>query len=496
MDSGIRLLPSHIPGFDLISAGGLPLNRATLVSGTAGSAKTVFAAQFLAEGIREAGEPGVFVTLEEVADDIRNAMAAFGWDIAAWEKEGKWAFVDGSVSGEEEEAFVGDYDLGGLLARIEGAISRIGARRLAMDALSAFFSRFQDHGKVRSELFRINHALRRMGVTSVMTAERTGAGGESCRYGVEEFVSDNVIILRNVLEMEHRYRTMEILKMRGVPHRRGEFPFVVVDGRGIEVVPLSAIPLEHPSARTRISLGNAELDAMCHGGPFSDSTILVSGPTGSGKTLVAMEFAVGGAAAGERCLFLGFEESREQLRRNAASWGHDLSRLEAGGNLRLVCEYPASASLEDRLVQIKDLLNEYRPHRLVVDSLTTLGRLVSEKAIRDFTIGLTSFVKQAQIAALFTADVGPIIGGAEVTEKNLSAMTDGIILLRYVEIGSEVFRGLVVLKMRGTRHDKRVREYTIGDRGLLIGQPFRQLHGVLTGSARPTAFQLEDGRDA
>lgn len=482
---GIQLLPTHITGLDQICAGGLPLNRATLVSGTAGSAKTVFATQFLAEGIRQAGENGVLVTLEEYPEDIRAAMASFGWDLAAWEAEGKLAIVNGSVLVEEEESFVGDYDLGGLLARIEAAVKRVGARRLSMDALSAFFSRFQDHGKIRSELFRIIQAIRKMGVTSVLTTERTGENGQNCRYGVEEFVADNVIILRNTLEMEQRYRSLEILKMRGVAHRRGEFPFVVVDGRGIEVIPLSAIPLEHPSSRRRTTFGDPELDALCGGGPFSDTAILVSGPTGSGKTVLATEFATGGAATGERCLFLGFEESRNQLLRNASNWGRDFSQLEAEGRLKIICEYPSSASLEDRLVRIKDLIDEYQPQRLVLDSLTALGRLVSEKAIRDFTVGLTSFVKRAQITALFTGEVGQIIGATEVTDKNLSSLADGIILLRYVEIGSQVYRGITILKMRGTGHDHQIREYTIDNQGLQVGPPFQQVHGVLTGSAWP-----------
>jgi circadian clock protein KaiC len=490
---GVKLLATQIPGFDLISTGGLPLNRATLVSGTAGSAKTIFATQFLAEGIRQAGEAGVFVTLEESPEDIRGTMLGFGWDIAGWEAEGKWAFVDGSRPAGEEETLIGDYDLGGLLARIQAAVAKVGATRLAMDAVSVVFSRYRDHWKIRSELLRINQALRNLGVTSLITGERTQDYGEIGRYGVEEFVADNVVILRNVLDMEQRRRTVEILKMRGVPHRRGEFPFVVVNGRGIEIVPLSAIRLEHASSTIRVSFGNAELDRMCHGGLFRDSTILVSGPTGAGKTLLATEFAAGGAAAGERCLYLGFEESREQLFRNAAAWGRDFARLEAEGFLMAVCEYPESAGLDDRLVRIKDLLAEYRPQRLVLDTLTALGRLASEKSFRDFTIGLTAFIKQAQIPALFTAEIGRADSVTAVTERHLSTLTDSIIMLRLVEIGSQMYRSLTVLKMRGSGHETQIREFTIDDQGMHLGPAFRQVQGVLTDSGR-TVPMGSDGR--
>ncbi len=388
------MVATGIPGFDLIAAGGMPSQRASLVTGTAGTGKTIFAAQFLVEGIRQAQEAGVFVTLEDSPDDLRMAMQSIGWDLAAFEADGKLVFVDGSALVGEEEPLVGDYDLDGLLARIQAAIAKVGARRLAIDAVTALFARFPDAVLVRSELFRITRAIRGMGVTSVITSERTTDDGDISRYGIEEFVVDNVIVLRNVREAELRRRTLEILKMRGVPHRRGEFPFVIVPGRGIEVVPLSTIPLQHPSTSVRTAFGNPELDGMPGGGLYRDSTTLVSGQTGVGKTLTAIEFIAGGAAAGERGLFLGFEESREQLIRNARAWGHDIERLESAGSLRMLCEYPESASLEDRLIRIKDLIADFHPQRLVLDTLSALHRLASEKTFRNFILGLTMLVKR------------------------------------------------------------------------------------------------------
>lgn len=473
--SGIELVATNIPGFDLLAVGGLPRHRTALIVGTAGSGKTVFATQFLIEGVRQSNTPGVFVTLEESPQDIRNNMRSLGCDIAAMEADAQWMFVDATPSIAQEDVLIGDYDLGGLLARIQAAVSRIGATRVVIDAIGTLVLRLGDPGKIRSELYRISRTLDNLRVTSLMTGEQTSDYGEIGRYGAEEFAVDSVIVMRNALEGELRRRTIEILKMRGVPHRRGEFPFVIVDGAGIEVVPLSAISLEHKSTPARIPFGNPGLDLMCAGGPFRDSTILVSGPTGAGKTLMAAEFAVGAAQRGERCLFLGFEESREQLFRNANGWGHDFSGMEEAGLLRVSCEYPESRNLEDRLVYIKKNIIEFRPQRIALDSLGALGRLATIRTMRDFVLGLTAFVKHYQICTLFTTAVEHVVGATTVTESRLTEFTDAIFLLRYVEMHSSMRHGVMVLKMRGSRHDTAIREFTIDDQGMHVGAPF---HGA------------------
>jgi circadian clock protein KaiC len=478
----VEKLATGINGFDGISQGGLPKGRTTLVAGTAGSAKTIFAIQFLANGIRDNKESGVFVTFEEPPEDIRNNVIGLGWDIRKWEKDGKWAFVDASPQPSDQPVIAGDFDLGALVARIEHAVNKVGAKRVSLDSLGAIFSRFSEVSIVRGELFRIAVALKQMGVTAVLTAERTNEFGEIARFGVEEFVADNVIILRNVLEAEKRRRTVEILKFRGTTHQKGEYPFTIVPEEGIVVIPLSAIELKQRSSTIRITSGNSELDMMCSGGFFRDSIILVSGATGTGKTLMVTEFMAGGAKNNERAMCFAFEESREQLVRNASGWGIDYEKMEKDGNLKILARYPESAGLEDHLIWMKNEMDAFKPGRIAVDSLSALERVSTIKGYREFVIGLTSFIKQQEAAGMVTSTTPTLLGGTSITEAHISTITDSIILLRYVEIFGEMRRCLTVLKMRGSMHEKNIREYTIDGNGCHIGKPFTNVTGILSGN--------------
>ena len=471
-----------IPGFDLVAFGGLPRERSTLVSGTAGSGKTVFCAQFLAEGILHAGEAGVFVTFEESPEDIRRNLAGFGWDVARWESEDLWAFVDASPSTGADTIETGPYDLGALLARVEHAIRRTGATRVSIDSVASSFHQFESAATVRTELCRLGGALKKMGVTSVVTAERTEEYGDIARHGVEEFVADNVIILRNGLEGEKRRRTLEILKFRGTDHQKGEFPFSVTPDRGVVLIPISAIQLNQRSSDVRVSSGNSAMDDMCGGGFFRDSVILVSGATGTGKTLMVTEFTAAGARSEERCLILAYEESREQLLRNARGWGVDFEGMEREGTLRISCMYPEVMGLEDHLIRMKRITEEFEPTRVAVDSLSALERVSTAKGFREFVIGLTSFIKHRETVGLFTATTPTLLGGTSVTEAQISTITDSIILLRYVEMFGEMHRGVTVLKMRGSIHDKEIREFHIDGEGMHIGKPFRNASGILAGN--------------
>ncbi len=492
-------MPTGIAGLDLIAGGGLPTGRSTLVTGTSGSAKTVLACQFLIEGIRQADHPGVFVTFEEPPDAICSNVAGFGWDVSHWEKEGKWAFVDVSPRTDGQPAVVtGPFDLSGLLVRIENAIRRTGARRVAVDSLGGIFTQLGSGSTVRFELFRVIAALKALGVTSLITAERSEEYGPISRFGIEEFVTDNVIVLRNTLEGEKRRRTIEILKFRGAPHQKGEFPFTISSAEGVVVIPLSAMELTQKSSDLRISSGIAALDQMCGGGFFRDSIILLSGATGTGKTLVTTQFIGGGARAGERSLFFAFEESRDQLFRNARGWGIDFERLESQGLLRVVCVYPEIASVEDHLIRIKKEMEDFHPQRVAVDSLSALERVATVKSFREFAISLASFIKERNVAGLFTATSASLMGGSSITETHISTLTDSIILLRYVETYGEMRRALTVLKMRGSRHDKDIREFTIDAQGMHIGKSFHTITGILSGqfNYRSTAEALHSGEVA
>ena len=484
---GIQKLATNIPGLDHITQGGIPRNRTCLISGTAGSAKTVIAVQFLAEGIMKSGKSGVFVTFEEPPSDIRDNMASMGWDIAKWEREGKWVFVDASAQPGEAPVVAGSYDLGALLARIEHAISACKADMISLDSLDAIFNQLPDRSSVRRELSRIATTLKKIKMTAIMTAERSQEYGDISRYGVEEFVADNVIILRNVLEEEKRRRTIEVLKFRGTTHKKGEHPFTVVPGEGMIVIPLSAIELKQKSSNTRITSGNTELDAMCGGGFFRDSLVLISGATGTGKTLIAAEFIAGGLKVGEKALLFAFEESREQLFRNARDFGTDFEKMESDGQLKVICDYPEIMGLDDHLIHMNKVINDFKPLRIAVDSLSALERVSSVKGFREFVIGLSSSIKELEIAGLFTSTTPTLLGWSSITEAHISATTDSIILLRNVEINGGMRRALTVLKMRGSEHEKHIREFTIDGKGMHIGKPFRNVTGILSGNPAEVA---------
>ena len=489
---GIVKTPSGIEGFDHISLGGLPVCATTLLSGTSGSGKTVFGLQFLIGGIREQNHAGVFVTFEEPPDKVMRHMMGFGWDLQGEIAADKLRIVDATPEPGEQFVVAGSFDFAALMARIEHAIRQVDAKRVVMDSLAAVFPQFGDAALIRREIHRIVHSLSLLGVTTIITMERNEEYGEIARFGVEEFVADNVMILRNPLDRERRRRTVEILKFRGTNHQKGEFPFTIDPRNGITVIPLSAIELKQPSSTIRISSGNPNIDEMCGGGIFRDSVILVSGATGTGKTLMVAQLTDATIRRGQRVLLFAYEESREQLVRNAASWGVDLLEAEGKGLLRFVCRYPETLGLEDHLIQIKEQIEDFAPGLIAIDSLSALERVSSFKPFREFVIGLTSHVKSKQMAGMFTNTTSMLVGGESVTESHISTIADSIVLLRYVELQGEMRRGITILKMRGSWHDKSIREYVVTDRGMELGEAFRDVHGILTGNPIYTLNQERD----
>jgi circadian clock protein KaiC len=477
----LERVKTGVKAFDDLVMGGLPRARTTVVGGTPGSGKTVFATQFLAQGITTYGENGVLVTFEEPPPDIEANMRSFGWDLRKWRREGALAFVDASPPANEE-LVVGDFDLAGLLARIQHAVKTVNARRVVLDSLTQLFDHFIGDPKVlRRELFQISIALKKSGLTVLMTAERNSEYGEITRHRLEEFVADNVVILRNVLHREKRRRTIEVLKMRGSHHAEGEAPFTLVANQGVVAVPLSSLRLEQQSSMVRVTSGNPAIDEMCGGGFFRDSVTLVSGATGTGKTLLVTNFLAGGVAAGEKAILFGYEESKGQLFRNAHGWGVDFAKMEDEGKLKIICLYPEAQGLPDHLLTVESLVDEFQPNRIAIDSLSALERIAPDAGFREFLISLTSFIKKREIAGLCTATSKSLIGGESASEQHISTLTDSIILLRYIQEQNTMHRGLMVLKMRGSEHAKEIRRFAIDGRGMHLGEPFKDAPNVFAG---------------
>ncbi|MEO1144839.1 MAG: circadian clock protein KaiC [Cyanobacteria bacterium J06638_22] len=487
---GIQKIRTMIEGFDDISHDGLPIGRTTLVSGTSGTGKTLFAVQFLYNGIVHFNEPGVFVTFEESpADIIRNAYS-FGWDLQELIDERKLFILDASPDPEGQEV-IGNFDLSALIERIQYAIRKYQAKRVSIDSVTAVFQQYDAASVVRREIFRLVARLKQVGATTIMTTERVEEYGPVARFGVEEFVSDNVVIVRNVLEGERRRRTMEILKLRGTTHMKGEYPFTIMN-QGINIFPLGAMRLTQRSSNARVSSGVPILDEMCGGGFFRDSIILATGATGTGKTLLVSKFLKDGCRIGERALLFAYEESRAQLARNASSWGINFEELEQQGLLKIICAYPESAGLEDHLQIIKSEISEFKPSRIAIDSLSALARGVSNNAFRQFVIGVTGFAKQEEITGFFTNTTDQFMGSNSITDSHISTITDTILLLQYVEIGGEMARAINVFKMRGSWHDKGIREYVITEKGPDIKDSFRNFESIISGSPRRITSDEKD----
>lgn len=483
-------IPTGIEGFELITIGGLPRGRPTLLSGSSGSGKTIFSMEIVYRSVAEFGRPAVFFTMEEPAIDIVRNVKRMGWDIDPLLRDGKLVIVDLSPSPVSiQEA--GEYDLEGFIAQIRHVVGEINAEVVVIDSLGSLFLQFADSASIRREIFRVTHVLRELGVTAILTAERLAEYGPISRHGVEEFVSDNIIVLRNVLRAEKVRRTIQVVKMRGDSHFSGEYPFTISRG-GISILPLSARQLTQASSSQRVSTGNSRLDDMVGGGLFRDSLALVSGPTGTGKTLMASSFAAQTCRDGERVLLLAYEESQPQLLRNAQSWGLDFEMWEDRGLLRVVCQYPEAMGLEDHLLMIQREIEAFEPTRMIVDSLSALERIGAVRYFREFVIGLTSFAREKELCSLYTSATPRLSGGDSITEAHISTITDAIILLRYVEIGGELRRGISVIKMRGSQHAKSIHEFTIDARGMAIGRPFSHAPSmVLSSSATAGSPDLE-----
>lgn len=477
----LQKAPTGIEGFDEITGGGLPRGRPTLVCGSAGAGKTLFSMEFLVRGATQYGEPGVFMSFEETGDELAQNVAALGFDLNELQEEGKLAldYVEVERSQIEE---AGEYDLEGLFIRLGYAIDSTGAKRVVLDTLEALFGGLTNEAILRAELRRLFRWLKDKGVTAVITAER-GQGGAFTRHGLEEYVSDCVILLDHRVTDQISTRRLRIVKYRGSTHGTNEYPFLIGE-QGLTVLPITSLGLNHSAPTSFVSSGVAELDAMLGGkGYYTGSSVLVSGTAGSGKTSLAAHFAHATCKSGRRCLYFAFEESPKQLIRNMRSIGIDLEQWEKKGLLRFHADRPTSVGLEMHLAVMHTLIAEFEPAAVIVDPITnflTVGSTIDVKAL---LMRLIDFLKMKEITAFFT-DLTAGGHAVEHTDVGVSSLIDTWILLRDMESDGERNRGLYLLKSRGMAHSNQVREFLLTENGIKVVDVYLGPNGVLTGSAK------------
>jgi circadian clock protein KaiC len=472
--------PTGISGLDEITLGGLPRGRPTLVCGAAGCGKTLFAMEFLLRGAEQHGETGVFMAFEETEQDLAQNVRSLGFDLDRMIADNKIAVDHVHVERTEIEE-TGEYDLEGLFVRLGLAIDSVGAKRVVLDTLESLFGGFTNQALLRSELRRLFRWLKDKGVTAVITGER--GDGQLTRQGLEEYVSDCVILLDHRVHDQVSTRRLRIVKYRGSTHGTNEYPFLI-DENGIHVLPLTTLQLNHEASSERITSGIARLDSMLGGeGYYRGSSVLISGTAGTGKTSLSAYFANATCARGERCLYLAFEESPQQLMRNMKSIGLDLAPWVKKGLLRLEASRPTLHGIEMHLAVVHKLVNDFKPHAVVIDPISNFANAGTAAEAEAMLLRLIDFLKARQITAML---VHLTSGGNawERTDVGVSSLIDTWILLRDIELAGERNRGLYVLKSRGMKHSNQIREFVITPQGIELLDVYVGEEGVLTGSMR------------
>ncbi len=471
--------PTGIQGFDEITRGGLPKGRPSLVCGTAGSGKTMFAVEFLARGAAEFDEPGVFMLFEENAAELTANVRSLGLDLDELVAQGKIVLDHVRVERSEVEE-TGEYDLEALFMRLGYAVESIGAKRVVLDTIEALFAGLTNHAILRAELRRLFRWLKDRGLTAVITGER----GDSTltRYGLEEYVADCVIVLDQRVHQQIATRRLRVVKYRGTAHGTNEYPFLI-GSRGISVLPVTSLMLDHPAPTQRVATGIAGLDAMLGGkGVFRGSSVLVSGWPGTGKSSIGAKFADAACGRGERALLFAYEESANQLLRNMRSIGIDLAPWLKQGLLQIHSSRPTLHGLEQHLVAMHDAVLAFDPSVVVVDPISNLTIERDSSELKPTLMRLIDFLKQRQITALFTSLTSA--GAPHDADSEVSSLMDTLLLLRNVEINGERNRTLAVVKSRGMAHSNQVREFVFSDTGCDLVDVFVGDDTVLTGSAR------------
>ena len=481
-----------IQGLDEITGGGLPRGRPTLISGGAGAGKTLFGLEFLVRGATKYSEPGVFISFEESIEDLAKNAASLGFDLDRLVADKK-LFVDYVHIERSEIAETGDYDLEGLFIRIADAVQKVGARRIVLDTIESLFGELPNPGTLRAEIRRLFKWLKQKGLTTIITAERDQPD-KLTRHGIEEFVSDCVILLDHRTREEISTRRLRIVKYRGSQHGTNEYPFLI-DDHGISVLPISSLGLDHDAPTKRISSGITRLDSMLGGkGFYQGSSILVTGASGSGKTSITAHFVDAACRRGERCLYLASEESPRQIIRNMRSIGIDLEPWLTKGLLEFHAARPSYWGIEHHLLLVHNFIARFQPQVVVMDPLTNLTVVGNQSEVRSMLTRLVDFLKTAGITAMF-ADLtaGGIV--REATGVDVSSLMDTWLLLETIEVGGERNRVLYVQKSRGMEHSNQIREFQLTDHGLQLLNAYLGPEGVLTGSARLSQEVREKATD-
>ena len=473
---GLDRAPTGISGLDQITGGGLPRGRVTLIAGSAGAGKTLLGLQFLVAGARDYGEPGVLLTFEESAAKVADNVRSLGFDLDELQRDGLLAVLSFQVEPTEIVA-AGEFDFEPLFVILDDAITRVGAKRVVLDTIEVLFGAFGTDSIVRAELSRLARWLEERGVTAIVTGER--GDGTITRHGIEEYVSDCVIVLDHRVREEISTRRLRVVKYRGSAHGTNEYPFFI-SARGFVVLPITSITLDYGAPEERISTGIARLDHMLGGGIFRGSAVLVSGTGGTGKTSLGAHMANAACGRGERVLWVLFEESPAQVLRNMRSIGLDLRPWTDAGLLHIWPARPATLGLETHLALLVQLLDEVTPTVTVLDGIASFGDGVAAGEVTSMLARKMDMLKARGITTLATA----LGNGDAASTLSVSSMVDTWLLLRNVESNGERNRLLFVLKSRGTAHSNQVREFVLTDRGAELVDVYVGAAGMLTGSAR------------
>jgi circadian clock protein KaiC len=479
--------PTGIQGFDEITGGGLPTGRPTLVCGGAGCGKTLFGMEFLVRGATQFNEPGVFMSFEETNEELTKNVASLGFDLEDLIKHKKIALDHVYIERSEIEE-TGEYDLEGLFIRLNYAIDSIGAKRVVLDTIESLFAGLPNQLILRAELRRLFRWLKDKGVTSIITGER---GEETLtRQGLEEYVSDCVIMLDHRVTEQTSTRRLRVVKYRGSMHGTNEYPFLI-DENGFSVLPVTSLGLEHIVSNERISSGITELDKMLEGkGYYRGSTVLVSGTAGVGKTSIAAHFADAACKRGERVLYFCFEESPNQLMRNMRSIGIKLETWLHKGLLQFQATRPTLYGLEMHLAVTHKAVDAFKPDIVILDPINTFIIGDKENEVKMMLMRIVDFLKLNQITALFTS-LTSNESTLESSDVGISSLIDTWLLLRDIELNGERNRGMYVLKSRGMANSNQIREFILTDHGVELREAYIGASGVLTGSARVAQEALE-----